>query len=157
MLIATADSGRQQFLVDDMKRERRETILSCRLERSTGMGQSCDSATKRQQEHAKHSHCITSCVFFLLATSASIMVVILTADEMLQQRLRLMGFDTHRIRNVSRTTSCDRFRSLYGHWLRLQIQTQQCLVGSDSSYAQLVQVLHSKNVIDGVDDGRKVY
>jgi hypothetical protein len=40
--------------------------------------------------------------------------VILTADEMLQQGLRLVCFEIHCILNVSRTTNVDRFKSHYG-------------------------------------------
>ena len=42
------------------------------------------------------------------------MVVILTADEMLHQGLRHVGFELHRILNVSRRTNVDRFKSHYG-------------------------------------------
>lgn len=42
------------------------------------------------------------------------MVVILTADEVLQQGLMLSGFQLHRILNVTRRTNVERFKSHYG-------------------------------------------
>jgi hypothetical protein len=70
---------------------------------------------KNYHQHPIDTNLRDLCKEYLLLCAFN-MVVIITSDQMLRQGLRIVGFNTERIQNVSLDANLERFRAHYGSY-----------------------------------------